>query len=157
MHGDAKRQGDARRRSDARRRDPRHRGAPRDSRPSRGEKQFRAGELVPGTSYRVTGCIGTGGMGSVYEVEHVELGRRFVLKALLRELAARRDLVTRLRNEWRALGRLEHANIVTVTDAGISADGLPYYVMERLAGETLADKLRRECVLSVPVALDLTL
>ncbi|HEX4336112.1 MAG TPA: protein kinase [Polyangiaceae bacterium] len=88
--------------------------------------------------------IGSGGMGSVYEVEHVELGKRFVLKALLRSLTNRDDLVHRLRNEWRALGRLEHRNIVSVTDAGITTTGMPYFVMERLQGETLAARLRRD-------------
>jgi serine/threonine-protein kinase len=82
-------------------------------------------------------------MGRVYEVEHVELGKRFVLKALQRELARREDLVARLRNEWRALARLEHPNIVSVTDAGTSANGVPFYVMERLEGETLSTLLHR--------------
>ncbi len=71
-------------------------------------REFKDGEIIAGTRYRVMRLIGVGGMGSVYEVEHVELGKRFVLKALLRQLARRHDLVLRLRNEWRALGRLEH-------------------------------------------------
>ncbi|HVW28531.1 MAG TPA: protein kinase [Polyangiaceae bacterium] len=108
------------------------------------QREFSDGELIPGTRYRVVGLIGSGGMGSVYEVEHVELGKRFVLKALLRSLTNRDDLVHRLRNEWRALGKLEHRNIVSVTDAGITTTGLPYFVMERLKGETLAARLRRE-------------
>lgn len=83
-------------------------------------------------------------MGRVYEVEHVELGKRFVLKALQRELSRREDLVARLRNEWRALARLEHPNIVNVTDAGTSDNGVPFYVMERLEGETLAALLHRQ-------------
>jgi eukaryotic-like serine/threonine-protein kinase len=99
--------------------------------------------MVPGTRYRVTRLIGAGGMGRVYEVEHVELGKRFVLKALQRELARREDLVARLRNEWRALARLQHPNIVNVTDAGTSENGVPFYVMERLEGETLSTLLHR--------------
>src|SRR5262245_39781098 len=74
-------------------------------------REFHDGDLIPGTRYRVQTLLGAGGMGTVYEVEHAELGKRFVLKALLRELARRPDLVERLRNEWRALGRLEHPNI----------------------------------------------
>jgi serine/threonine-protein kinase len=105
--------------------------------------EFRAGELVPGTRYRVLGLLGVGGMGSVYEVEHIELGKRFVLKALLSDLARRQDLVARLRNEQRALGRLEHPSIVTVTDAGVTSFDVPYFVMERLDGETLAARLKR--------------
>ena len=94
--------------------------------------------------YRVARLIGAGGMGRVYEVEHIELGKRFVLKALLRELSRRDDLVARIRNEWRALARLEHPNIVNVTDAGTSDNGVPFYVMERLEGETLAALLHRQ-------------
>ncbi|HET7541993.1 MAG TPA: serine/threonine-protein kinase [Polyangiaceae bacterium] len=107
-------------------------------------REFQDGEVIAGTRYRVLGLIGVGGMGSVYEVEHTELGKRFVLKALLRELSRRDDLVQRLRNEWRALARLQHANIVNVTDAGTSGGGVPFYVMERLEGETLAALLRQK-------------
>ncbi|HEX3598102.1 MAG TPA: protein kinase [Polyangiaceae bacterium] len=117
------------------------------------QREFSDGELVPGTRYRVVALIGSGGMGSVYEVEHVELGKRFVLKALLRSLTNRDDLVHRLRNEWRALGKLEHRNIVGVTDAGITTTGMPYFVMERLQGETLAGRLRRDRRIPVRDAL----
>ena len=107
-------------------------------------REFQDGELIAGTRYRVLQLIGVGGMGSVYEVEHIELGKRFVLKALLRELSRREDLAQRLRNEWRALARLQHDNIVNVTDAGTSGGGVPFYVMERLEGDTLAGLLRRK-------------
>jgi eukaryotic-like serine/threonine-protein kinase len=116
-------------------------------------REVQDGEVVPGTRYRVTSLIGAGGMGRVYEVEHVELGKRFVLKALQRELSRREDLVARLRNEWRALARLEHPNIVNVTDAGTSENGVPFYVMERLDGETLSQLLYRERRLHPPQAL----
>ncbi len=116
-------------------------------------REFADGETVPGTRYRVIGMIGAGGMGSVYDVEHTELGKRFVLKALLRELSRRKDLVARLRQEWRALARLEHPCIVNVTDAGTSGNGVPFYVMERLDGETLSDRLRRDRRLPVTEAL----
>jgi len=116
-------------------------------------REFQDGELIAGTRYRVLRLIGVGGMGSVYEVEHVELGKRFVLKALLRELARREDLVQRLRNEWRALARLQHANIVNVTDAGTSGGGVPFYVMERLDGDTLAAHLKQKRRLHVLEAI----
>ncbi|HEY3495156.1 MAG TPA: serine/threonine-protein kinase [Polyangiaceae bacterium] len=115
--------------------------------------EFRVGAVIPGTRYRVLGLLGAGGMGSVYGVEHVELGKRFVLKALLSDLALRDDLVARLRNEQRALGRLEHPNIVAVTDAGMTSARVPYFVMERLEGETLGARLRRLGRLSVVEAL----
>lgn len=121
-----------------------HRTVKRTSRRSVAEyREFQDQQEIEGTRYRVVRLIGAGGMGTVYEVEHIALGKRFVLKALLRELARREDLVQRLRNEWRALGRLEHPNIVTVTDAGTTASGVPFFVMERLEGETLAQRMRR--------------
>lgn len=110
--------------------------------------QFQKGELVPGTAYRVEELIGSGGMGRVYRVEHAELGRRFVLKALHGHLASRPDLVARLKNEWRALGKLEHPNIVQVTDAGQTERGLPFYVMEHLRGKTLGQLLMEQKRLS---------
>lgn len=111
------------------------------------------GELIPGTRYRVVRLLGSGGMGSVYEVEHLELGKRFVLKTLLSDLSARADLVQRLRNEWRALGKLEHPNIVRVSDAGVAEGNLPYFVMERLKGETLSDRLATRGKLELEPAL----
>ena len=116
-------------------------------------REFADGQIVPGTRYRVLGHLGSGGMGSVYLVEHTELGKPFVLKALFRELAGRKDLVARLRQEWRALARLNHANIVNVTDAGQSDNGVPFYVMERVEGETLSDLLKREHALGIPRAI----
>ncbi|HSU41379.1 MAG TPA: serine/threonine-protein kinase [Polyangiaceae bacterium] len=117
--------------------------------------EFKAGEVIAGTRYRVRGLLGIGGMGSVYEVEHTELGKRFVLKALLRDLSQREDLVARLRNEQRALGRLEHPNIINVTDAGVTTSNVPYFVMERLDGETLGARLKRTGYLPIGEALEL--
>jgi len=117
-------------------------------------REFQDDEVIAGTRYRVLRLVGVGGMGSVYEVEHTELGKRFVLKSLLRELSRRDDLVQRLRNEWRALARLDHENIVNVTDAGTSDSGVPFYVMERLDGDTLAGLLRRKRRLHVLEAVN---
>lgn len=116
-------------------------------------EQLKPGEVIPGTPYRVIRLIGSGGMGSVYEVEHQELGKRFVLKTLLRELSNRADLVQRLRTEWRSLGKLEHPNIVRVSDAGVAEGKFPYFVMERLMGETLADRLAQQGRLPVELAI----
>lgn len=106
--------------------------------------QFSVGEQLSGTAYRFIEAVGSGGMGSVYEVEHAELGKRFVLKILHHHLAARSDLVARMRNEWRALAKLNHPNIVQVTDAGQLPNGLPFYVMEKLEGCNLGQLIGKE-------------
>lgn len=117
------------------------------------QREYEDGQLVPGTRYRVISLIGLGGMGSVYEVEHEALGKRFVLKALLRELVGREELVRRVKNEQRALGQLRHPNVVQVTDGGVDVHGIPFFVMEKLEGETLSQRLRREGRLPVADAL----
>jgi serine/threonine-protein kinase len=119
--------------------------------------QLDPGTLVPGTHYRVLRRLGSGGMSSVHEVVHERLGRHFVVKMLLSELAFRDDLVARVRREWRALAKLEHPNIVAVTDAGVTSSGLPYFVMERHPGQTLAQRLRRLPAVSLAEALDIAL
>jgi serine/threonine-protein kinase len=107
-------------------------------------REYQDGETVPGTPYRVVRFMGAGGMGSVYEVEHVELGRRYVLKSLLSTLTTRQDLTARMRNEWRALGQLRHPNIVDVLNAGTTASSIPFYVMELLHGETVRERLEKD-------------
>src|SRR5262249_27411817 len=116
-------------------------------------REFADGQIVPGTPYRVVRLLGLGGMGCVYEVEHVELERRCVLKALLGELAAREDLIARMRTEWRALGKLQHHNIVDVLNAGMTSTGKPYYVMELLLGDTVHERLRTARKLPVDQAV----
>ncbi len=115
-------------------------------------REFQDGAVVD-SRYRILSLLGAGGMGSVYEVEHTQLDKRFVLKALHREYTDREDLVSRLRIEWLSLAKLEHPNIVNVTDAGTSAEGVAFFVMEKLHGETLSVRLKRLGGLSVDESL----
>jgi serine/threonine-protein kinase len=94
--------------------------------------------------YLITGVIAEGGMGVVYDAQHTMIGRRVALKALARRFAEDMVAVTRFRNEARAAGALGHPNIVEVSDFGTLPDGSPYLVMERLEGETLGQRLRRD-------------
>ncbi len=105
--------------------------------------RFKPGSIVPGTNYRVLRPIGSGAMGAVYEVMHGELDKVFVMKVLHRDLVEHEDPVRRLRRECRLLARLHHPNVVSVTDAGMTHDGIPYFIMERLEGETLYARMRR--------------
>ena len=102
-------------------------------------RDYQPGEQVPGTVYKVVRLIGSGGMGTVYDVEDTTIGKRYVLKTLHPKLGAREDLARRIQNEARTLARLHHPNIVEVITAGITADALklPYYLMERLSGQSL--------------------
>jgi serine/threonine-protein kinase len=100
-----------------------------------------------GTPYRPLRVLGRGGMGVVFEAEHLTLGKRVVVKLLHPELTARPDLVDRVRLEAQALARLPHPHLVDVYDFGLTPEGRPYMVMERLEGRTLREELaRRGCI-----------
>ena len=109
------------------------------------KRDYQPGELVPGTVYQVERVLGAGGMGTVYDVEDTTIGKRYVLKTLHPELGARQDLARRMQAEARALARLQHPNIVEVFTAGVTGDDmkLPFYVMERLSGQSLRYVLQK--------------
>ncbi|MGN6103965.1 MAG: serine/threonine-protein kinase [Kofleriaceae bacterium] len=94
--------------------------------------------------YRVLEFLGEGGMGTVFRVEHVALGRTYALK-VLRSRVVERDptAAQRFLREARTAARVRHPNIVDVFDFGYLADGRPYFVMELLEGESLADRVSR--------------
>jgi serine/threonine protein kinase len=94
--------------------------------------------------YQVVRKIGEGGMGSVYSVEHVMLRKRMAMKLLRAELSRNQELVTRFQNEAIAASRIGQENIVQVTDFGRTPEGLVYFVMEELQGQSLAEAIRRE-------------
>jgi hypothetical protein len=91
--------------------------------------------------YEMIRELGGGGMGFVYLALDRALDRVVAIKAIRPELATA-AAVNRFLREARVLARIQHPNIVPVHRAG-TADGLPYYVMEYVQGETLADRLRR--------------
>ena len=115
-------------------------------------RDYQPGERLPGTVYEVVRLIGAGGMGTVYDVLDTTVGKRFVLKTLHPQLVTRDDLARRMQKEARTLGRLNHTNIVEVITAGVSGDELrlPYYVMERLNGQSLRLVLEKKGQLELP-------
>ncbi len=100
------------------------------------------GTLIAG-KYRVKRRIGSGGMGAVYEGEHVEIGKRVAIKVIEHEHARSSELAARFRREARAASAVESEHIVQVFDVGQDdAVGL-YMVMELLVGEDLSSRLEK--------------
>jgi len=99
--------------------------------------------------------IGRGACSVVYEAEHVDLGRRVALKVLSEGRSRSEEFAARFRREARALSKLEHPGLVKVHDFGQADDGRLFCAMELLEGETLEDRIQREKVLDVRVALEL--
>src|SRR5689334_13520296 len=85
--------------------------------------------------------IASGGMGVVFRARDVALDKPVAIK-VIRPDQASATAVRRFLNEARALASVSHPNVVPVHRAG-EADGLPFYVMDFIAGETLADRLER--------------
>ncbi len=89
--------------------------------------------------YHLRRLCGEGGMGRVYEAEHVGIGRRVAAKILHPAFAGSPDIVERFRREARAASTIGHPNIVEVTDSGTAPDGSFFFTMEYLEGVNLRD------------------
>src|SRR3954462_2899373 len=94
-----------------------------------------------GKTYRVLQQIGAGGMAVVYLVEHQTLLKRFAAKVLSPALASSLEARARFTQEAHASSQLDHENIVSLSDFGVTADHRPFFVMEPLRGETLDQRL----------------
>ena len=99
-------------------------------------------ETVLGGRYRLGALLGRGGMAEVYDAVDERLDRPVAVKLLRPTMALRHDVRRRFESEARSAARLSHPNAVAVFDTGQDGD-VPWLVMERLPGETLADRMQR--------------
>jgi serine/threonine-protein kinase len=97
---------------------------------------------VVGDRYGVVRRLGVGGMGEVYEAEHLALGRLVAVKVLRPELRLERGAAARLMHEARVAAAVDHPNVCEIFDVGRLEDGSPFIAMERLQGRTLAERLK---------------
>jgi serine/threonine protein kinase len=113
------------------------------------------GALLAGR-YQIKRLRGEGGMGRVYEAEHIEIGKRVAVKVLHPAYSRTPDLVERFRREARAASRIEHPNVVNVTDFGTTAEGSLFFVMEYIEGIELGLLIHRVGPLTINHALRIT-
>ena len=97
--------------------------------------------------YRVLRMIGHGGMGNVFLAEHTKLGQQVALKIIASHRAADPSMRGRFESELRALGKLDHPNIVQAKDAR-EEDGVIVLVTEFIDGLDLGEIIRRQGPLS---------
>jgi predicted nucleic acid-binding Zn ribbon protein len=103
--------------------------------------QVRLGHVIG--KYRLLRMLGEGGVGTVYEAEHVRLGRKTALKILHPDVVSD-EIVVRFFNEARAVNEIKHPNIIDVEDFVTTPTGDHYMLMELLQGEDLRTAISRE-------------
>jgi len=100
-------------------------------------------ELLAGQPYKLVARLGSGGISTVYVVEHDILLKRFALKVLHPFRAKSASLVERARIEAQAVAKLRHPNVVEIVDFWLGPQGQPCMVLELLEGHTLGAELKR--------------
>jgi eukaryotic-like serine/threonine-protein kinase len=98
--------------------------------------------LVAG-KYELIRLIGRGGMGSVWEGRHCELGTRVAIKFIESEYAKNEEALKRFKNEALAATRIDSKHAIKIHDIGTTQEGKPYIVMEFLNGEPLDKRIER--------------
>jgi serine/threonine protein kinase len=105
--------------------------------------------------YRITGRLGAGAMGEVYDGVHALIGKRVAVKVLRADASDPIQSSRRLLEEARAVNVISHPGIVDIFDAGALEDGRPYLVMERLEGRSLHAHLKAHGALPLRTVLHL--
>lgn len=100
----------------------------------------RLGEVIG--AYRLTHILGRGGMGVVYEAEHVTIGKRIAVKLLADALSRDEGYRLRFLHEAKAASLVSHPGLVQVFDYGEHSDGTLYILMELIDGPLLREVLQ---------------
>lgn len=95
-------------------------------------------------NFALKAVLGRGGMGVVYEAEHLYIRKRVAVKVLDRRFFHDKGARERFLQEARAASLVDHPNIVGVTDFGEAEDGTVYLVMSHVEGESMEQLLVRE-------------
>jgi serine/threonine protein kinase/Tol biopolymer transport system component len=103
-------------------------------------------------TYEVLSAIGAGGMGEVYQAHDTKLGRDVAIKVLPEAFAHDPEKLSRFQREAKLLASLNHPNIATIHGLEDS-NGTSYLVMELVAGENLAERVRRDGAVPIEEAL----
>ena len=114
------------------------------------------GDTIDG-KYLLIGVLGVGGMGVVFEAEHLRLKQRCAIKMLSPEMLCKSEIVHRFEREARASALLKSPHVTRVTDVATTLDGVPYIVMELMTGRDLDSELSARGRLPYEEAVDYVL
>jgi serine/threonine protein kinase len=99
--------------------------------------------IVLQDTYKITGLLGEGGMGAVYDAMQIRLNKRVAIKVMSRDLTSNAEALNRFHREAMITSGLGHPHIVQVFDFSTTPAGQPFLAMEFLAGEDLDRRLSR--------------
>ncbi len=106
--------------------------------------------------YRIQSLIGQGGMGVVYKVEQIFLGKELALKVLSTRSVSP-VTIRRFQHEARAAFGIDHPGLIAVHDFGLLDDKVPFLVMDYINGQSLADRIRQKGTLLLEEAVPIFL
>jgi serine/threonine-protein kinase len=112
-----------------------------------------AANAIIGGAYKIIEMIGRGGMGEVYLARHETLGKKCALKVIPPDQFTEESW-QRFQLEAKIVAKLEHANLVRVTDLGIHDACLPYFAMDYVDGKNLAEALAELGPMPLKTALE---
>jgi serine/threonine-protein kinase len=121
-----------------------------------GARGIEVGDVVA-DKYRIVRAVARGGMGAIFEAQHMFLGRRVALKCMSGDSFRHAGAIERFRREAKAAGALESEHIAAVMDFGVSEADDPFIVMEYVEGEDLSRLVERYGVLPVVRATNIAM
>lgn len=117
----------------------------------RTEVEIASGTIIGG-NYKVLRLLGKGGMGQVYLAEQLNLGKNCAIKVIPPNQVTEKAW-QRFQTEARAVAKLEHPNLVRVTDLGVHEGTMPFYAMEYVEGQSLDWYLKNNKLMNWPAVL----
>nr|MDQ2667886.1 serine/threonine protein kinase [Gemmatimonadota bacterium] len=105
-----------------------------------------------GTRVLLVRVIGEGGMGRVYLARDPQLRRFVAVKVLLLTPGAEGEAHARFQREAQSIAAVSHANVVAIHGVGELPDGTPYFIMQHVAGGSMADRLATSGTLPIELA-----
>ena len=109
------------------------------------------GQMV--AAYRIVRKLGAGGMGTVYEGLHQQLGRRAAIKVLKNNPWTDEESLGRFYNEARATNMVQHPGVVSIFEFGRMESRNAYIIMEFIEGESLAERIKKQRALPLDFVL----
>jgi serine/threonine protein kinase len=107
--------------------------------------------------WEIMNRLGQGGMSTVYKARHKVMNKICAVKILNYNLTSKKESLQRFQREAKAASSLNHPNVISVMDCGVTSENHAFLIMDYLEGESLSEAIKREAKLSATRALPIFL